>query len=78
MTNRTITNLLFASMLVGAPLVAAAEPAPKPAISDEARYEALEKQTPDAAKFEGGGNGVYIGGSALTVVLIILLIVIIL
>lgn len=78
MSNRTIANLLFASLLVGAPLVAAAEPASKPAISDEARYEALEKQTPDAAKFEGGGNGVYIGGSALTVVLIMLLIVIVL
>lgn len=90
MSKKTITNLLIASMLVGVPLVAAAEPAPKAAISesvsdsksatvsDEARYAALEKQTPDAAKFEGGGNGVYIGGGALTVVLIILLIVIIL
>jgi hypothetical protein len=71
-------HLLFAAMLVGSPLVAAADPAPKAEISDEARYEALEKATPDAAKFEGGSDAVYIGGSALTVVLIILLIVIVL
>jgi hypothetical protein len=73
-----LSNLLLAAMLIGTPLVAAADPAPKAEISDEAHYEALEKATPEAAKFEGGSDAVYIGGSALTVVLIILLIVIVL
>lgn len=79
MIRTTLSNLFVAGALVGAPLVAAADPRPTPVAStDEARYEQLEKESPAAANFEGGGNGVYIGGSALTVVLIILLIVIVL
>lgn len=84
----TLSNLLVAGALVGSPLLAAADPHPTPVASttdakvasptDEARYAQLEKESPAAANFEGGGNGVYIGGSALTVVLIILLIVIVL
>lgn len=52
--------------------------APKPADAAEvSRYAQLEEQSADAAKFEGGGNGIYIGGSALTIVLIVLLLIII-
>lgn len=84
-----LSRYLIAAALVGTPLAASADTAPvatqsMPAqvktatTSDATRYAELEKQTPAAAKFEGGAEAVYIGGSVLTVVLIILLIVIIL
>jgi hypothetical protein len=87
---RLFSSCLIAAALVGAPLVVAAEPAPiaaettpartpKSAVAADAeRYAALETKSAAAAKFEGGGQGVYIGGGALTIVLVILLLVIIL
>lgn len=88
--HRILANLLVAAALVGAPLAASADrtpvaaqvaPAHTPnatAVADAERYAEREKQSPASAKFEGGGEAIYIGGGALTVVLIILLIVIIL
>lgn len=89
--HRILSSLLIGSaLLVGTPLAASADapavamqitpsPAPKSAVAADAdRYAALEKQSPATAKFEGGGEAIYIGGSVLTVVLILLLIVIIL
>jgi hypothetical protein len=90
--HRALSSLLVAAALVGTPVVAAADPAPitprsapananapKPAIADDvAHYAQLERLSPDAAKFEGGGQGIYIGGGALTVLLVVLLIIIIL
>ncbi|HEY5946490.1 MAG TPA: hypothetical protein VIV40_13400 [Kofleriaceae bacterium] len=84
-----LSNCLLATALIGTPLVAAADPAPVSTQStpaqpkaasapDAEHYAALEKQTPAAATFEGGGEGIYIGTGVLTVVLIVLLIVIIL
>lgn len=90
--SRILSQLVLATTLIGAPLVAAAAPVPAtptsestPArapsatpASDAARYAEREQQTPAAASFEGGGQGVYIGGSVVTVLLVLLLIVIIL
>jgi hypothetical protein len=48
-------------------------------LADQARdYAAREAANPALGAFEGGGAGIYIGGSALTVALIVVLIVIIL
>jgi hypothetical protein len=71
----------IAASAAAAPIHAAATRTrePKTAVVDDAAlYAQRERQSPRAATFEGGGQGVYIGGSALTVVLIILLIVIVL
>lgn len=88
--HRILSSCLVAAALVGTPLAASAEPArlaaqtmpareAKPAaVVDAERYAERERQAPAAAKFEGGGEGVYIGGGVLTVVLVVLLLVIIL
>lgn len=88
--HRILSTSLLAAALLGAPLAASAEPAPVAAqhapgrtanpsvVADAERYGERELQSPASAKFEGGSEGVYIGGSALAVVLIILLIVVIL
>jgi hypothetical protein len=48
-------------------------------LPDEARdYAAREAASPALGAFEGGGVGIYIGGSTVVVVLVVLLIVIIL
>ena len=72
-----LSTVLTAAVLLGTPLAASAEPAssaaqltttsaPRVAVVDDAAlYAQREQQSPAAAKFEGGGNGVYIGGSAL-------------
>jgi hypothetical protein len=88
---RLFSSVLIAGSLLGTPIAAFADRAPIAATSasatkptktavgeDAARYAELEQQSPAAGKFQGGGEGVYIGGSVLTVVLILLLIVIIL
>lgn len=87
---RILSSCLVAGALVGAPITASAAPdqptgqaapmreASTAAVADANHYAELEKQSPEAATFEGGGQGVYIGGSALTLVVIILLLVIIL
>jgi hypothetical protein len=88
--HRILSSCLVVAALVGTPLVASADSAPvaaqttpsreaKPAaVADAEGYAAREKQSPAAAKFEGGGEGVYIGSGALTLVLIVLLLVVIL
>jgi ABC-type taurine transport system substrate-binding protein len=88
--HRSLSTLLTAAVLVGTPLAASAEPkpiaaqsvatpTPKAAVADDAElYAQREQQSPAAAKFEGGGESIYIGGSVLTVVLILLLIVVVL
>lgn len=87
--HQTLSSLLVAASLVGAPIMAAADPAPitarsapantpKPASAEDvAHYAQAEQQSQDAAKFEGGARGIYIGGGALTVLLIVLLVIII-
>ena len=76
--------------LLGAPLTASAEPAPIAAQStpantsklvtagDATAYAQREKQSPEAAKFQGGGEGIYIGGGAVTLLLVVLIIVLVL
>jgi hypothetical protein len=91
-THRFLSISLLAAALA-CPSVASAEPttvpteevattptvAPDPApVDDATRYAEQEKQTPAAANFEGGGRGVYIGGSAVTLVLLVILLVILL
>jgi len=88
--HRILSTLLIGAALLGTPLAASAEPAPVAAQSrptnppklvtadDAMRYAQREKQSPEAAKFEGGGESLYIGGSLVTVLLVLLLVVIIL
>ena len=87
--HRILSSCLVAAALVGPPLSASAEPtrlaqttpareAKPAAVADARHYAEREQQAPAAAKFEGGGEGVYIGGGVLTVVLIVLLLVLIL
>lgn len=57
---------------------AARQAQPAAASTDTARYAAREKQAGERQDFRGGGAGIYIGGSALTVALIIILAIIIL
>jgi hypothetical protein len=85
-----LSTLLIGAALLGTPLAASAEPAPIAAqstptttpnlvtIDDAMRYAQREKQSPEAAKFEGGGESIYIGGSVVTVLLVLLIVVIIL
>jgi hypothetical protein len=90
---RVFSRVVIASSLLGTPVAAFADPAPiaarstsvttpgKTAVAleeDAARYAQLERQSPAAGKFEGGGESIYIGGSVLTVVLVLLLVIIIL
>ena len=76
--HRILSSSLIAAALVGAPIAASADPAREASVTDAQRYAELEKESPAAATFQGGGQGVYIGGGALTIVLIILLVLVIL
>ena len=87
MKHRLLASLFVGATLVGAPLVAAADPKPvaaqvapaeqpKLATPDEtAGYAEREQQAPAAAEFDGGARGIYIGGGALTLLLVVLIIV---
>jgi hypothetical protein len=84
-----LSSCLIATALLGSPVAAFAESAPvaaqvtsaspKPAaVADADRYAALEKQSSAAARFEGGAQAVYIGGSVVTLLLVVLILVIVL
>jgi len=88
--HRILSTLLIGAALLGTPLAASAEPAPVAAQStpttipklvaadDAMLYAQREQQSPEAVKFEGGGESIYIGGSVVTLLLVLLLVVIIL
>jgi hypothetical protein len=62
-----------------APARSLAEPARSDdAAAEASHYAAREAAAPALGKFKGGGAGIYIGGSALTVILVVVLIVILL
>jgi hypothetical protein len=79
-------SIARAAVIGGAPPAVSAsssgrpiEPVSRTNLADQARdYAAREAANPALGAFEGGGAGIYIGGSALTVALIVVLIVIIL
>jgi len=90
---RAIAALGLGLVLVGAPTIANATPAPSsaPALSTpepsnaptdthtrHASYATREAAAPHAADFKGNGAGIYIGGSTLAVVLVVVLIVVLL
>jgi hypothetical protein len=90
---RAIAALGLGLVLVGAPTIANATPAPSsaPALSTpkpsnaptdtrtrHASYAAREAAAPRAADFKGNGAGIYIGGSTLAVVLVIVLVLVLL
>jgi len=92
MKTRMFTSFAVAAALAAAPLVASADPKPVAAHSqsstkpttptqtpdDANNYAQREKQAPAAANFEGGAEGIYIGGSVLTIALVVVLLVILL
>lgn len=80
-----LSSLVLAASLVGAPIAALAEPAavatqssPTTVASDAVRYAEEEKKSPAVATFEGGGQGVYIGSTAVVVLLVVLIVLIVL
>jgi hypothetical protein len=90
---RAIAALGLGLVLVGAPTIANATPAPSsaPALTApkpgdaptdaharRASYGAREAAAPRAADFKGNGAGIYIGGSTLAVVLVVVLILVLL
>jgi hypothetical protein len=88
---RAIAALGLGLVLVGAPTIANATPAPTPTLAapkardattrDQPRsasYAAREAVAPRAADFKGNGAGIYIGGSTLAVVLVVVLVLVLL
>jgi hypothetical protein len=88
---RAIAALGLGLVLVGAPTIANATPAPAATLTApkaheaapreqprSASYAAREAAAPHAADFKGNGAGIYIGGSTLAVVLVIVLVLVLL
>jgi hypothetical protein len=64
--------------LAGAPTRPVPQPTAPAPTSEASEYAGREAATPALGEFEGGHNGIYIGGGAVTVLLIVLLILILL
>jgi hypothetical protein len=90
---RAIAAAGLGLVLVGAPTIANAAPAPSstPALTTpkpsnaptdtqtrHASYAAREAAAPHAADFKGNGSAIYIGGSTLAVVLVVVLVLVLL
>lgn len=55
----------------------AASPSAATRVADAARYQAVQKRTPEAAKFEGGNTLVIFGSTTAVVLFIILLVLLV-
>lgn len=90
MRTSKLTSFLVAAALASSPIIVSGNPAPSAQTStavtpasaavspDVEQYAAREAKDTKVAKFQGGGEVVIIGASAVTILLVILIVLIIL